>query len=307
MWHVLPGDAFMWQQLRKVFHPTEFIYGLARRGFFNWLPDKLFLQLMYRNHMGIRLDLKNPRRFSEKLQWLKLYDRKPLYTQIVDKYAVRSYIEKIVGPEHLIPLLAVYDSVAEIDWAALPDAFALKCTHGSGYNIICSDKQTLDIAAAEKKLKLWLKSNWFYNSREWPYKHVRPRLICEKFMSEQTNAPDDYKVMCFAGVPHFIQLHKNRFTDHQMEILDVNWQALPLSSTFKLAKETSPKIALLDEVLEIAAKLAQGFPFIRIDLFIVNQMIYCNEMTLYDGTGFLRFNPDHFDFAFGDLIELDRA
>ncbi|NLO37238.1 MAG: glycosyl transferase [Clostridiaceae bacterium] len=294
----------MFKQLGKIGHPDDLVRGFANHGYFDWMPDEMYLKTMYRNHMGFRLNLKNPRRFSEKLQWLKLHDRNPLYTQIVDKYAVRDFIRDRIGDEYLIPLVMVCESVDDINWDALPAAFALKCTHGSGFNIICGDKSKLDIKDAKRKLKKWMRINWFYQGREWPYKKVTPKIICEKFMSETKNPPDDYKVMCFGGVPRYIQLHKGRFVAHQMEIFDVNWNRIPLGSKFIQVDQPTPKIEILDQLLDVAKKLSQGFRFVRVDLFVVDSKIYFNELTLYDGSGFLRFNPDEYDFSFGDLIDV---
>src|SRR5690554_3625830 len=162
--------------LHKIF---KFTTSLGSRKFLNFLNDKTYLKLAYYGKMNKKLNLKNPKLFTEKLQWLKLNDRNPLYTELVDKYAVRTYIKEQLGKEYLIPLIAVYDKVNEIEWDKLPNQFVIKCTHGSGSNIICRDKNRLSIKESNKKLKKWMRKNWYWFGREWPYKNVKPRIIIE--------------------------------------------------------------------------------------------------------------------------------
>src|SRR5690554_2911549 len=173
--------------------PRKIIKVLGDKGLLNWIPDKHYLKLVYWGETGKKLNIKDPKTFNEKLQWLKLHDRKPEYSIYVDKYAVRSYIAKTIGKKYLIPLIVVYDSVEEIDWASLPDKFVLKCTHGSGSNIICPDKNKLDMEEAKKKLQKWMNKNWYWFGREWPYKKVKPRIICEELIKKKNGGlPYDY-------------------------------------------------------------------------------------------------------------------
>ena len=185
--------------------PRNMILPAGQNGLLKFIPDDIYLKMVFRAEMGYKLDLKYPKTYNEKLQWIKLYDRKPEYTLYADKYRVREYIEKILGKEYLIPLIGVYLSASEIPWQELPDRFVLKCNHASGTNIICTDKSKLDEIEASKRLDSWLKHNAFWGGREWCYKDIKPCIICEEFMdSGNGSTPDDYKIMCFNGTPKLI-------------------------------------------------------------------------------------------------------
>jgi len=270
------------------------------------IPDNIYLKLRYKYYTGKKLNLKNPQTFNEKLQWLKLYDRNPLYTKLVDKYEVRKYIAETIGKEYLIPLIGVYNNVEEIDWESLPNQFVLKCTHGSGANIICSDKSKLDIEDAKKKLKKWMKKNWYWFGREWAYKNVRPRIVCEKYMVDESGTElKDYKIFCFNGEPKLIQVDYNRFSGHKRNLYDINWNYLPVSIKYPSYPNiiiTKPK--KLKEMLELARLLSKDYPHVRVDFYYVNNKIYFGEMTFYHGSGFEKFIPKEFEFKMGNLLKL---
>ncbi len=272
------------------------------------IPDKLYLKLQYRHHFNKNLNLKDPKNFNEKIQWLKLNDRKPEYVKYVDKYEVRKYIKDTIGEKYLIPLMGVYDSVEEIDWRSLPDSFVLKCTHGSSSNIICKNKAELDMEDAKLKLTGWLSKNWFWYGREWPYKNVKPRIICEKYMVDESNVElKDYKIFCFNGEPKLIQVDFNRFKNHQRNLYDINWDYVEASIKYPTNAEIRIKRPIkLDEMLHISKKLSAGIPHVRVDLYSIKDSIYFGELTFHHGSGYEKVNPESLNNVMGEWINLSQ-
>lgn len=276
-------------------------------GLYDRLSDREYLEKEYKALMGYPLNLDDPKRFTEKLQWIKLYDRNPRYTEMVDKYAAKGYVAKLIGEEHIIPLLGVWDSVDEIDFDALPNQFALKTTHDSSGYVICSDKSKLNIKEAKDKLKRHLKKDFSKNSKEWPYKNVKPRVIAEKFMiDKETEDLRDYKFFCCNGKVKCFRVDYDRFTKHKTNYYDPEGNILP----FGLASyppDYSKEIKLpktLDKMIEYAEILSKDIPFLRVDFYDVNGDIYFGELTFFPGGGFSKFTDDKWDFIFGDWITL---
>ena len=271
-----------------------------------FLPDKLFLKIKFRYHFGHKLYLNNPKTFNEKLQWLKLNNRKPEYTQLVDKYEVRKYIKEKIGDEYLIPLLGVYNNFDEINFAELPNQFVLKPNHTSGNVFICRDKSKIDYIKLKKEVDLWLKRKYYWLHREWPYKNVKPKIVCEKFMVDESEKDlKDYKVFCFNGTPKLIQVDYNRFSGHKRNLYDVNWGYVPAS--FQYSSDPNVKISKphkLEKVLKLAEKLAKEHPFIRVDFYIINNEIYFGEITFYPEAGFGKFEPKDISNEMGGWINL---
>lgn len=275
------------------------------------LPDALFLRLKYLLKMKKILSLKNPKTFNEKLQWLKLYDRKPEYTKIVDKYAVREYIAEKIGEEYLIPLLGVWDSFDEIDFDKLPDQFVLKCTHNSGGLVICKDKSKLDIDKARKKIGASLKNNYFWHGREWPYKNVKPRIIAEKYMTDVCTGSEltDYKFSCFNGIVDNVMLCVERNTgDTKFHFFDREWNLLRYNTRGKNAPEnfTLPKPERMDDMFELAKILSEGFAYVRVDLYCCNDKIYFGELTFFPQSGFDANLLKETDDLFGSYLTLKK-
>ena len=248
--------------------------------------------------------------FNEKIQWLKLFDRKEFYPTIVDKYAVREYISKKLGEEYLIPLLGAWDSVDEIDFDSLPDQFVLKCSHGSKCNVVCTDKKNLDIKKTKKDLSEWMKINYYYHSREWPYKSVKPRIIAEKYMlSTGEDELIDYKFYCNNGRPDYVMVCIGRarddlrflFFDRQWNFYRFNFGDEKYPDDF-----TYPMPSCIPKMFEIAEKLSEGFPFLRVDLYESGGQIYFGELTLYPSGGFDRDIYPETDKYFGSLIDLKK-
>ena len=277
---------------------------------FRLLPDDLYLKIKYRLTMGRKLDLNNPETFNQKLQWLKLYDRKPEYTQMVDKYEVRKYIKEIIGEEYLIPLLGVYDSFEEIDFDNLPDEFVLKPNHTSGDIFICKNKSKIDYKKLRKEVNRWLKREYYWLHREWPYKNVKPRIICEELIkTENGGFPYDYKFHCFNGEPDNVMVCIEResgnpkfyFFDNEWNLLRYNLAGINAPQGFTL-----PKPKKMDEMFMLAKKLSSGFPFIRVDFFCENEKIYFGELTFFPDSGFDVNLLKETDILFGEKLELDK-
>lgn len=271
------------------------------------LDDENFIKIIYHFKMKKKLDLNNPKSFNEKLQWLKLYDRKDIYTTMVDKYAVKKYVADIIGEEYIIPTLGIYNSFDEIDFDELPNQFVIKCTHDSGGLVIVKDKSKLDVELAKKKINKSLKSNYYYQGREWPYKNVKPRIIAERYMiDKKENELKDYKFFCFNGKVKFFKVDFDRFTNHHANYYDVELNLLPFGEKNYLP-DREKKIIIPDninEMIDLAEKLSKNITFVRVDFYNVNGKIYFGEMTFYPASGFGKFEPDEWDEKIGDMLEL---
>ena len=197
--------------------------------------DELFIRMKWKLRMNYPLDLEHPQTYNEKLQWLKLHDRKPIYTTMVDKCEAKKYVADIIGQEHIVPTLAVYDRVEDIDFDTLPHQFVLKCTHDSGGVVICRDKEFFDKKRALRKLKKFLKRSYFWQNREWPYKNVRPRIIAEKYISDENGELKDYKFFCFNGIPQIMFVLKDRGIDTRLNVYDMEFNKLPFESCLDIS------------------------------------------------------------------------
>ena len=288
-------------------NPLKNVYlKLFHFGIFNFIPDKAFLKIQYRAATGKKLNLKDPKSYNEKMQWIKLYDHNPLYTILADKLAVREYVKEKVGEEYLIPLLGHWNLVNDIEYDKLGNQFVLKTNHDSGGIVICSNITSFDKVAAEKKLNEHMKQNHFYMSREWAYKDVKPCIIAEKYMiDDEANDLRDYKFFCFNGEPKAVQVDFDRFINHRRNIYDMDWNLLDV--TIKCPNDKNAKIdcpSNFDEMVQIARKLSAGLPEARIDLYSVNGKTYFGSITLYHGNGYEEFTPDSFGDVMGSWIDL---
>jgi len=282
---------------------------LDERGFYNDLPDEKYLRKSWRAKFHRELNLDNPQTFNEKLQWLKLYDRKPLYTTLVDKYAVRQYIKDKIGEEYLIPLVGgPWKNFDEIDFDALPNQFVLKCTHDSGGLVICRDKSRLDRDAAREKISRCLKRNYYLSGREWPYKNVPPRIIAEQYMEDtETRELRDYKFFSFDGATKIMYIATDRASktkETKYDFFDMDFQHLPFTNTHPNADTPPEKPSAFNEMKELADKLSRGFPHVRIDFYEVNGKVYFGEITFFHNSGMIPFEPDEWDWILGSWIEL---
>ena len=260
---------------------------------------------MYRCRTGRKLNLENPHDFNEKLQWLKLYDRNSLYTTLVDKYAVKEYVTKIIGKEYLIPTLGVWSNVDDIDFDKLPNQFVLKTTHGSGGDvIICKDKSKFDKEKAANHLKKSMKKDVYSVLREWPYKNVPKRIIAEKYMEDESGELRDYKVLCFDGTPKMTEYHQGRFKSHTQDFYDENWTLLPIYQGTPLSGKTMEKPVFFDEMMFLSSKLSKDMPHVRVDWYYVQNQLYFGELTFFDASGFDEFEPKEYNRILGDWIKL---
>lgn len=282
------------------------IQKLSLRGLLNWLPDKAYLKLMFKVRMGKKLNLKNPQTFNEKLQWLKLYDRKPKYTMMVDKFEVKKYISEKIGEEYVISTLGVWDKFDDIDFEKLPNQFVLKCTHDSGGLVICKDKSKLDIAFAKQKIERSLKKNYYWHGREWPYKNVKPRIIAEKLMKDGDNSYlPVYKFMCFNGQPLIIQTIQNdKQPNESVDYFDIEWNLLNIKQNFPNSENPLARPKELEQMRALAEKLSKGHAFIRVDLYVINGKLYFSEYTFYSDCGLVPFYPEKWDDVLGQWISL---
>ena len=282
----------------------------ASRGIYNRLSDENFLKKAYKIKMGKSLNLNDPKTFNEKLQWLKLYDRNPLYTTLVDKYEVKKYIADKIGEEYIIPTLGVWDSFDDIDFDSLPNQFVLKCTHDSGGIVVCRSKSELDIDKARKKMSKNIKRNFFWYTREWPYKNIKPRIIAEKYMEDsQTEELRDYKFFCFNGEVKalFIASERQKKGEEvKFDFFDADFNHLPIRQGHPNASVPPEKPKRFEEMKSLAQKLSKDIPHVRIDFYEANQQVYFGEMTFYHFSGTTPFQPEEWDYKFGDWITLNK-
>lgn len=272
--------------------------------------DRFYLKLLYKNRMKKKLNLDNPTTYNEKLQWMKLYNRNPNYTMMVDKYAVKEYVRERLGEEYIIPTLGVWDQFDDIDFDKLPGQFVLKCTHDSGGLVICTDKSKLDIQDARKRINHALKRKYYLNTREWPYKDVKPRIIAEKYMVDESGYElKDYKFFVFDGVMRamFIATDRTAKTETCFDFFDRDFKHLPFTNGHPNATHEIKKPENYEEMIAVAEKLGKGIPQARIDLYNINGKIYFGEITFFHWSGFKPFVPEEWDEKFGSWIDLPKA
>lgn len=270
------------------------------------IPDKWYLKLLYRRTFNKKLDLKNPKTFNEKLFWMKLYDRRPEYTIMVDKCAVKDYVANIIGENYIIPTLGIWNRPEDIEWDQLPDQFVLKCTHDSGGLVVCRDKAKLNKNAAMKKLRKSLKRNYWKAGREWPYKNVPRRILAEKYM-EDTSVGElpDYKFFCFDGEVKALFVGTERGTgDVKFDYYDADFNHLDIVQLHPMSGRDLPKPQHFEEMKLLASKLSKGYPQLRVDFYNINGSIYFGELTLFHHGGVVPFHPESWDYIFGSWIKL---
>lgn len=275
----------------------------------NYIPDKIYLFLMYYILVKKRLNINNPKTFNEKLQWLKLNDRKKIYTKMVDKYEAKKYVTDLIGDEYIIPTIGVYNNFNEINFNNLPNQFVIKCTHDSGSTIVCKDKTKFDIKNAKKKISKALKYNYYYSVREWPYKNIKPRIIIESFMDDGVNSQlVDYKLQCFWGKVDniLVCVDRDKETGVKYHYFDTNWKYLKYCPypgiNEKNINISKPK--QLDKMIKIAERLSAGIPEVRIDLYIIHGKIYFGEYTFFTNGGFDTTITSDADIILGEKLKL---
>lgn len=279
---------------------------LGSKGLLNWMSDERFLRIAYRGYTGRKLNLENPQRYTEKLQWLKLYDRNPLHTILVDKYEVRGYLKDKIDDSHLVDLYAVYEVFDDIEWDILPNSFILKTTQGSGGNFVVRDKTKINHSELKKKVKKWLKQDLYVSHKEWPYKNVKPRIIIEELLENNGKEPIDYKFYCFDGEvfcwrTQFYQNGSRYHIYYDLNFIDLNISDGHCDRPPSIVP-TPP--SYFQEMLAVAQVLSGGFRHVRVDFLGTDRTFYMGEMTFFDGSGYDNFVPESFDYEMGKLIKL---
>ncbi len=277
-----------------------------------WLfPTKLYIKSLFRLKMGYKLNLKNPKTFNEKLQWLKLYANKPEYTQMVDKALAKEYVKPLIGEQYIVPTLGVWDKPEEIDFDALPNQFVLKTTDGGGSVgvVICTDKSKMNREEVIDKLRRALKQNIFGQLREQPYKNIKKRILAEKYLSDETSSVtgdlNDYKFYCFNGVVKYCEVITGRRTKKQIDFFDLDWNHIDFTfNDYDYADERPSKPDCFDTLIDVASKLCKDKPYSRIDLYVVGNKVFFGEITLFPASGFRGFHPEEWNVRLGDMINL---
>lgn len=273
--------------------------------FKKFTTDRGYYQIRYFIEFKRFIDFKNPKTFNEKLNWMKLNDRNPEYSMLVDKYEVRNHIMKKIGSNYLNELIGVYDNSDEIDFSKLPNKFVLKGTHGSDMVLVCRNKSEFDFDSAKQTMTKWLKLNFYEAWGEFVYKHIKPRLICEKYLSnENEEYLTDYKFFCFHGEPKYIQVYRNRDGIHTVDFYDLEWNHQMFSLLFSRSNYGVNKPKPLPEMIRLAKKLSKPFKFIRVDFYVVQDKVYFGELTFFPCNGFGSFYPPSIDYELGKLLTL---
>lgn len=296
--------------LRRIFHPIKNIKAYKAKRIRNdsSLSDEEFLKKMFKVRMGKVLNLDNPKTFNEKLQWLKLYDRKNIYTTMVDKHSVKEYVSSLIGDKYIAKEYGFWDYIEPSIFDKLPYSFVLKTTHGCGKMLVCHDKNAINFEKVCKEFDSNLKQNYYYRSREWPYKNVKPKVIAEELLiNEGETVLTVYKFFCFNGEPHIVQvIHNDKTSRERIDYFDMNWSFLELRQNFKNSDVIPTKPDTFEEMKDICRKLTKGIPFVRCDLYEVNKKVFFSEFTFFSDAGFERFHPDKWDEILGSKIVLPK-
>ena len=290
-------------------NPKWILVFLNNRGL-HFLNDKNYLSLLYKLETGRNLNLDNPILFNEKMQWLKIHDRKDIYSMMVDKYEAKKYVGKIIGEKYIIPTLGIYDNFEDIDFDALPKQFVIKCTHDSGGLVIVKDKSKLNVTSAKNKINKCLKKNFYWTGREWPYKNVKPRIIVEKYMTdENSSSMKDYKFFCFNGVPKIMYLSEG-LENHKtaaMSFFDMNFELVNCKrKDYKLLKYQPSKPRNFEKMKEFASLLSSGIPHLRVDFYEINGELFFGELTFYTNSGMIPFENEEWNYKMGEMLELPK-
>ena len=290
--------------------PNIILFTITIKLFSHIMPSKLYLGLLYRLRFKRKMNWSDPKTYNEKLQHMKINCRDDTMTQDVDKYAVREKVSDRVGAAILIPIIAVYNTVDEIDFTELPDQFVLKCTHGTHCSIICKDKSHFDVESARKKIKSWMNHNYYYDSREWPYKNVKPRILIEKYIKDAAGELIDYKFMCFDGKVKLILVHQdinNEKGKHTLDLYTPDWELTDIEWGIPRSGKPIPKPELLDECIRISEILSKGKPHVRVDLYIVDNKVLFGELTYYTAAGLKPFRNYEDDLMLGGWINIEKV
>lgn len=293
--------------IKAIKNPYWAFGAILRHCFASMMNDKAFVKWEYFSGMAKFPNMEDPTTFNEKLQWLKLNDIHPEYSKMVDKYEAKEYVRPIIGDEHIIPTLGVWDSWEEIDFSILPDKFVLKTTHDSGGVAVCKDKSEKTLREAKKKICKSLRHNYFYEHREYPYKDIKPRIIAEQFMVDESGTElKDYKFFCFDGEPKMLFVATDRPFDTRFDFFDMDWNHLPFKQGHPLATKEIKKPAGFEKMKDLSKILSKGFPHVRVDLYDINGQIYFGELTFFHFSGNVPFEPEEWDYKIGEWLKLPK-
>ena len=300
----------------RYLHPRKYLRIIKESilNYFNYylLPDSVYLKFRYRKVFGKKLSFRKPQRFSEKIQWLKLHDRKELYHHLVDKYEVKDYIGKIIGEEYIIKNIGVWERYEDIDFSILPDKFILKCTHDSASVTICTDKSKFNIKEHSwKYTDIFMKRDYYhFENKQWAYKGIKPRIIAEEYLEDDKySSLADYKLYCFNGKAKCVYVTINRFTNLRVNIYDLEWNKMPFDHIHQSTDEVIDKPHNLNLMVELAEKIARFIdnPYVRVDFYEVKGKVYFGEVTFYPEGGMGYFDPIEWDYTFGSWIDLTKG
>ena len=283
------------------------VYALKRRDLLKFLSDKAFIKAVYRAKFGKKLNLKNPKTFNEKLQWLKLNDKDPKYAKMVDKYEAKKYVGDIIGEEYIIPTYGVYDNFDEINFDSLPNSFVIKCTHDSGGVAICKDKKTFDKKSAREKIEKSLKRNYFNEGREPVYKYVKPRIIVEKYMEDKKHKEIvDYKFFCFNGEPKIMYISDGSHTENQsIAFFDMDYNLLDIErEDYKKMVDIPLKPKNFEKMKEFSRILSKNMYHLRVDFYEINGHLYFGELTFITCSGLIPFKKQEYDELLGSYLDI---
>lgn len=287
--------------------PVKIWTNIGMRGGLNWLNTKSYISIAYKLTFGRKLRWDNPETYTEKINWCKLHWYNPLVEKCVDKYDVREYVELKIGKQYLNEVYGVWNTYEEINFEELPEQFVIKVTNGSGDVYLCSDKKKLDEREMKKRLDRYRRHNVFYANREWPYLAANRRYIAEKLIkSADGKAIKDYKIFCFYGEPKFCFVGSDRDTEVKFDFFDNDWNYIPVRNGHDHKNPLPERPQYWSEMLEVAAKLSEDFPHVRVDLYEEEGKVYFGELTFFHFGGFVKFEPDSFDYEFGKLFDLSR-
>lgn len=291
------------QQLILVLRGISKIFGKFGISF---PPDIVYLNIIFKHYTGYKMNIKNPKTFNEKIQWLKLYDRKPDYTKMADKWEVRKYVSEKIGVEYLVPILGIWEDYDDIDFMSLPEQFVMKCTHDSASAIICRDKKEFDFVMARKKLSKALKGNFYYSGREYCYKNIKPRIVVEKYIEDSSGRLNDFKIMCFNGkVKCCFACTKRRSREGlRVTFFDTEWNRLPFVRKYPNDSDEIERPVNFQKMIEIAERISEHIPFLRVDFYEVKGRLYLGELTFYPGSGIEWFEPFEWDMVLGSWLIL---
>ena len=294
--------------LKGFAQPWKIIAHPYLRRYENWMPDAIYLKCLYRTLTGEKLDLRFPDKYNAKLQWLKLRNRQSIQIEMVDKYEAKRVVAKKIGEEHIIKTYGVWNSFEDINFDLLPNSFVLKCTHDSAGLVICKNKSEFDIDAARKKITKCLNRNFYYSGREWPYKHIKPRILAEEYMEDRTlHELRDYKIFTFNGVPKIMHIVSNRQNTNEEtygDFFDMDYKHLDLTMGHPNAPCCPEKPRNFEKMKEVAAILAEGTIHLRVDFYEVDGCLYFGELTFYQDSGFADIKPEKWNRILGDWINL---